>query len=210
MKSNRLIRLTILAAATALLAFTKISAQEDPFPRLSYPIAGGLKVQVLPFSSPSPDGTLYEYGGGITTLAASTNGVLAINRATSAFTLEKVTAMTNSSLFYLDYYMTSASKIVADKPLYKSAQACRATPLNGSFDLDFPSINAVSSADLTNTVTGALTNDFVILGLPAAPTAGLVYQAFVLSSNNVVVRAMNITASPVNAGSQTFRIQVLK
>src|SRR5690554_6810794 len=45
--------------------------------------------------------------------------------------------------------------------------------------LDFGSINAAASADLTITVPGVVANDSVELGLPAAPTAGKIGRAHV-------------------------------
>lgn len=74
--------------------------------------------------------------------------------------------------------------------------------------LDFASINAAASADLTIAVPGAAVNDAVVLGLAAAPTAGLVFQAFVSAANTVTVRATNITAGAIDAASATFRVSV--
>lgn len=76
--------------------------------------------------------------------------------------------------------------------------------------LDFPSIAAAASADLTIALIGADSVDSVALGLPAAPAAGLVFQAFVSASNVVTVRATNITAAPVDAASATYRVTVHK
>lgn len=72
--------------------------------------------------------------------------------------------------------------------------------------LDFPSIAAGAQADLTITLTGAATGDSVFLGLPAAPAAGLVFNAFVSAANTVTIRASNITASPVDAASVDYRV----
>lgn len=80
--------------------------------------------------------------------------------------------------------------------------------LGASAALDFASINAAASADLTITVTGAAVNNVVSLGLPTAPTAGLIFQAFVSATNTVTVRATNITAAPVDAASATYSVVV--
>ena len=80
--------------------------------------------------------------------------------------------------------------------------------LGASATLDFASIAAAGSADLTITVAGAATNNVVSLGLPAAPTAGLVFQAFVSAANTVTVRATNITAGAVDAVSATYSVVV--
>lgn len=82
--------------------------------------------------------------------------------------------------------------------------------LMASAALDFPSINAVSQADLTIAVPGAALNDTVELGLPAAPAAGLVFNAFVSAADTVTVRATNVTAGAVNAASATYRVVVRK
>ncbi|MBL8500023.1 MAG: hypothetical protein JNL77_05455 [Nitrosomonas sp.] len=82
--------------------------------------------------------------------------------------------------------------------------------LTATAALDFPSINAAASADLTISVPGAAVNDSVSLGLPAAPTAGIMFRAFVSAANTVTVRATNITGSPVDPVSATYRVTVIK
>lgn len=76
--------------------------------------------------------------------------------------------------------------------------------------LDFASIAAADSADLTIAVSGAAVGDTVILGLPAAPAAGLVWCAFVSATDVVTIRASNITALAVDAASATYRVSVVK
>lgn len=81
--------------------------------------------------------------------------------------------------------------------------------LSGSASLNFGSISAVSQADLTITVTGAATGDEVIMALPAAPAAGIVFNAFVSAANTVTIRASNITASPVDPAAATYGVIVI-
>jgi len=81
--------------------------------------------------------------------------------------------------------------------------------LTATASLDFPSISAASQADLTITVTGAATGDEVIMSLPAAPTAGLVFNAFVSAANTVTIRASNITGSPINPAAASFGVIVI-
>lgn len=81
--------------------------------------------------------------------------------------------------------------------------------LSATAVLDFGSINAAASADLTIAVTGAATGNAVHLGLPAAPAAGIVWNAFVSAADTVTVRATNITAAPVDPASATYRAVVL-
>lgn len=82
--------------------------------------------------------------------------------------------------------------------------------LSATAALDFASIAAAASADLTITVAGAAVGDAVALGLPAAPAAGLVFFGFVSAANTVTVRAMNITGSGVDAALATYRATVFK
>lgn len=82
--------------------------------------------------------------------------------------------------------------------------------VTASGNLDFPSINAANQADLTMTVNGAAVGDGVFLGLPAAPSAGLVFNAFVSALNTVTIRASNISGGSVNQGSMAFRVIVFK
>jgi hypothetical protein len=80
--------------------------------------------------------------------------------------------------------------------------------LTASAALDFPSISAAAQANLTITVTGAAVGDEVAMGLPAAPTAGIVFNAFVSAANTVTIRATNITAAPVDPASATYGVLV--
>ncbi len=81
--------------------------------------------------------------------------------------------------------------------------------LSATASLDFPSISANSSSDLTITVTGATTGSSVELGLPTAPTAGIIYMGFVSAANTVTVRAFNVTSGAINPASQSFTATVL-
>ena len=81
--------------------------------------------------------------------------------------------------------------------------------LSASASLDFTSISAASQASLTITVTGAAVGDEVIMALPAAPTAGLVFNAFVSAADTVTIRASNISGSPVDAAAATYGVIVI-
>jgi hypothetical protein len=81
--------------------------------------------------------------------------------------------------------------------------------LSGSASLNFGSIASVEQADLTITVTGAAVGDEVILALPAAPTAGLVFNAFVSAANTVTIRASNITAGAIDPAAATYGVIVV-
>lgn len=77
-----------------------------------------------------------------------------------------------------------------------------------SASLNFPSIAAVSQADLTITVAGAATGDEVTMGLPTVPAAGIVFNAFVSATDTVTIRASNITAAAVDPAVATYNVIV--
>jgi hypothetical protein len=80
--------------------------------------------------------------------------------------------------------------------------------LGASAALNFASIAAAASEDLTITVAGAAVNNVVSLGLPTAPAAGLVFDAFVSAADTVTIRASNITGTAVDAASATYSVVV--
>lgn len=82
--------------------------------------------------------------------------------------------------------------------------------LSETASLNFGSIAAQASADLTITVNGAAVGDSVCLGLPAGPETGIVYNAFVSALNTVTVRATNVTAAPIDPAAASFRATVLQ
>ena len=81
--------------------------------------------------------------------------------------------------------------------------------LSGSASLDFGSITNATQASLTITVVGAAVGDEVIMGLPAAPAAGIVFNAFVSATDTVTIRASNISAAPVDPAAATYGVTVI-
>lgn len=77
-------------------------------------------------------------------------------------------------------------------------------------NIDFANMAAAASNDQNVAVPGAELGDSVSLGLPAAPTAGIVFQAFVSLANQVTVRATNITAGAVDPAAANYRVTVVK
>lgn len=92
--------------------------------------------------------------------------------------------------------------------LHDAVAAVKAARPSASASLNFGSIAAAASADLTIALSGARVNDVVDLGLPAAPTAGIIFQAFVSASDVVTVRATNITGSAVDPAAATYRVAI--
>lgn len=81
--------------------------------------------------------------------------------------------------------------------------------LTNTATIDFPSILANSEGTgVTVTVTGALTTDNVIVNAPS--TTGINYKAVVTASDTVTIYPLNITTSPIDPASTTFRVMVLR
>lgn len=102
-------------------------------------------------------------------------------------------------------------------PIYtKEIQAdlTNGTPVKGIYSattsLDFPSIAAHSTDELTITVTGATVGDSVTIAPAGALETGLMWSGYVSASNTVAVRVLNGTASPINPSSRNFRAMVTR
>ena len=74
--------------------------------------------------------------------------------------------------------------------------------------LNFASILAAGYEDLTITVTGAVVNDTVTLGLPATVLAGALFNSWVSAANTVTVRCNNAGSIAVDPASATYRVGV--
>ena len=104
---------------------------------------------------------------------------------------------------------TFSGPVVSENGFIAGSGAAITKVLSGSASLDFGSISAASQSSLTITVTGAAVGDEVILALPATPTAGIVFNAFVSAANTVTIRASNITGSPVDPAAATYGVIVI-
>lgn len=79
-----------------------------------------------------------------------------------------------------------------------------------SASLDFPSVAAGGSQDLTISVPGAAVGDDVIVHTTAAPANILRFVAWVSAADTVTVRAINHTAGAIDQAATTYRVTVLK
>ncbi|HBE43385.1 MAG TPA: hypothetical protein DDW27_19730, partial [Bacteroidales bacterium] len=86
-----------------------------------------------------------------------------------------------------------------------------AKTLTANPSLDFGSTLSGSYTDITTSLAGVVDGDAVVLGvMNAAVIAGTDYKAWVSSSNNVTVRFINNSGSPVDPPSLNFRITVIR
>jgi hypothetical protein len=86
-----------------------------------------------------------------------------------------------------------------------------AKTLTATASLDFPSIAAFSSADLTISLPGAVIGDLILLGIPATAYANTsVCASFVSAANTVTVRYINYTNYALDPTSGLFRVAVIR
>jgi len=78
-----------------------------------------------------------------------------------------------------------------------------------SASLDFPSISANSYADLTISVSGALTNATIIPGWPSNISSGITPYMFVSSTGVVTIRLRNNTGSPIDPADSNYAGRII-
>ena len=74
--------------------------------------------------------------------------------------------------------------------------------------LDFGSIAAQTSAELTVTVTGAVAGDEVVANPNSSPETGLVWNAWVSATDTVTLRAANVTVAAIDPANRTWKFRV--
>lgn len=131
------------------------------------------------------------------------------NKPTMGGNGDNLNFRTGASGTHLMTYDSSGQLTVAAGVAVSSTSAAVTRVKHATTSLDFGSISGGASADLTITVTGALVGDSVAPSLPAAPTAGIIYQMFVSATDTVTVRATNITGGAIDPAAQTFGAAVI-
>lgn len=81
--------------------------------------------------------------------------------------------------------------------------------LSTTASLNFGTLAGHNNSYLNVTVTGAVVNDIVLLGIPNSICAGIAYVGNVITSNTVCIGALNTVNSSANTITGTFRITVL-
>lgn len=71
------------------------------------------------------------------------------------------------------------------------------------------SINGNDHHSVSTSITGAATNDIVLLGLPSGFSEGLSLRGAVVTGNVVSITALNATNGAINPATATFRITVI-
>jgi len=129
----------------------------------------------------------------------TSSGATAVNWQTGAFGTGStvVTIASNNVAISGSYYVAMGTENGAFRTLSTTAS------------LNFGTLAGHDSVFSNVTVTGALVNDVVLLGLPSVVCAGLTYLANVITTNTVCVGALNTDNNSVNSTTGTFRLTVL-
>ncbi len=134
--------------------------------------------------------------------ATGTNVILSDN----TFATSSNGALSSSS--YFPTFAVAQDSARANKGIYIGGQFVNKI-LRASAALDFD-LTAVSSQDLTITVTGAAVGDECSLGVPnGSVTADTIFYAWISAANTVTVRASRISGTP-NPASGTFKVTVVQ
>lgn len=107
---------------------------------------------------------------------------------------------------------TNNTKVLTPLRGAQQIDALRAA-LTATNALTWGSIAAGASADQTITVTGAVANDRVVLGLPDGLVSGLIPFAWVSAADTVKIRIHNITAgalTPHSGAATAYAVTVLR
>lgn len=92
-----------------------------------------------------------------------------------------------------------------------SAEAAHDAHLRVSATLDFPNVVAGGQQELTITVQGAETGDYVVFAAPAGLEAQLSPSARVSAANTVTIRICNVALlAGVNPASATWNVLVAR
>ena len=101
--------------------------------------------------------------------------------------------------------------VVSDNGFVAGTGATVTSVLTATSTINFSSISANTTSDSSGiTVTGAAVGDAVMVGDPATIASGLVVTGYVSAADTVKVRAANVTASPIDPASGSFRVVVVK
>lgn len=114
----------------------------------------------------------------------------------------------NSALFTADANFEVAGDTQLGTTTIGAAGTAIVSVISATATLNFGSILAAASADLTITVTGAAVGDAVQLGPPAALEAAVNALGIVTSANTVTVRVFNVGTIAVDPASATWRATV--
>lgn len=125
-------------------------------------------------------------------------GTLTLNGAASIVRLDSITHPTSS-----------ANLIINDNAtLVKLTSSYSINYLNATANLDFATVNANDTKDLTISLTGAALGNVVALGAPVV-VSGLSFSAFVSAADTVTVRAMNATSTPIVLSPESFTVKII-
>jgi hypothetical protein len=138
---------------------------------------------------------------------------LTVNTTVTQTTGGKLQRWTNNGTevasLKVDGTFTTAAQISAATGIVVGGGSLAKKILSALAALDFGSIAAGATAELTISVTGAAVGDSVHLGTPASLEAGLIVVARVSAADTVKVRVYNSTSGAIDPASGNFRATVI-
>lgn len=81
--------------------------------------------------------------------------------------------------------------------------------LTTTASINFGLVSSNDTVTASLTITGAATNDIVLLGLPSAVCPGLIFYGHVVSTNTVEIDVVNGTNQSKTQSGQTYRLTVI-
>lgn len=120
--------------------------------------------------------------------------------------LERLIRRTNDELIETTGEQSLTGTLYIDGSLMVGASSKLVWAGSATTTLDFPSIPAQGQAELTATLTGVVGGEEVVAQPTSDPEAGLVWVAWAPTTDTVKVRMINITSSPIDPASRTWRV----
>lgn len=154
------------------------------------------RLAIVQFSGSSP--SFYRSSGSTTTFSKSSSTTDATDSA----------ATRTSELAWDDSGWQFNTALKAASSLSVGGGSALTKILPASATLDFPSIAAGGQQELTISVTGAAVGSAVASGPPTTLGAGLTVDAWVSAADTVKIRLSNITGSPIDPASATYKVVV--
>lgn len=124
-----------------------------------------------------------------------------ISRGSDGIALQFTAKKSSSEITYRDSQFTFGSPIVAN--------VIDSSILHASAALDFGSIAAGATAELTITLTGATTTHNVFASPMNGIEAGLVWSAYVSAANTITIVLANVTVGAIDPVSLTWKVTAI-
>lgn len=163
------------------------------------PLAGGTLTGAM-------TGTTVALSGPLTAASATVTGQLKGATVTGT-SLMSAPTITSANLFSGVSLSLSGQASVASIAIGGGNIAKRM--LWASVTLSYGALNPQTGSDQTVAMTGVKAGDTLMVGVPSAPTAGIVFFPYVSANDTVIVRAANFSASTLTPPAGAYQVTAL-